>query len=151
MIYQWREGARVANLDAQVIGERLSQIEIRHGELTPEAVVRDAKSKRSPLHSYFEWDDVTAAVEFRKQQARHLIGCIVVAPENEKRESQVRAFVSVSRGGKKSYANVATALSDAELREQVLENARREILAWGERYRQYSEFAPIIEAIDLVA
>jgi hypothetical protein len=43
------------------------------GELTPDAVVADAKRKDSPLHGYFEWDDKQAGHKFRLMQARRLI------------------------------------------------------------------------------
>lgn len=43
------------------------------GSLTAEEVVRRAKSKRSPLHKFFEWEDEVAAHAYRIEQARELI------------------------------------------------------------------------------
>ena len=46
------------------------------GKLTPELVVQSARSKNSPLHDYFDWDDKVAGVHWRIQQARELIRSI---------------------------------------------------------------------------
>lgn len=48
------------------------------GRLTPEEVVADAKDPKSPLHSYFDWDDDVAARKYRIAQARTLIRSVRV-------------------------------------------------------------------------
>ena len=46
----------------EAVKKRLIEIEEANGgRLTPDAVVRDAKRKDSPLHSCFEWDVKKAA------------------------------------------------------------------------------------------
>ena len=57
----------------QAIWERLRALEEKHGTLTVDAVVTEAKKKTSPLHGEFQWDDEKAAHEYRKEQARKLI------------------------------------------------------------------------------
>lgn len=44
-----------------------------HGVVTPEHVVDAARDPESPLHGYFEWDDVEAAEAHRRDQARALL------------------------------------------------------------------------------
>lgn len=41
--------------------EHLQSLADRHGRLTPEIVVSDARKKDSPLNGYFEWDIKKAA------------------------------------------------------------------------------------------
>lgn len=53
---------------------RLEKIRLQNGGvLTPDAVVKDAKNRNSPLHEHFEWDDTKAAYQYRLDQARELI------------------------------------------------------------------------------
>jgi hypothetical protein len=51
----------------------LAAIEQKHGRLTPTLVVQEARNEESPLHKEFTWDDSTAAVQWREQQAREII------------------------------------------------------------------------------
>jgi hypothetical protein len=51
---------------------RLKQLE-SNGTLTASAVLADARDPRSPLNSWFDWDDSSAAEKYRLAQARRLI------------------------------------------------------------------------------
>lgn len=53
--------------------DHLQTLETADGRLTPDAVVDDARSKASPLHDLFEWDNKKAASAWRIQQAREVI------------------------------------------------------------------------------
>lgn len=54
--------------------QALDALADRHnGELTPEIVVEAARDPGSPLHSYFDWNNDTAAHKFRLEQGRRLI------------------------------------------------------------------------------
>lgn len=54
---------------------------IRHtSTLTPENVVEYARDEDAYIHRYFEWDDISAAWEYRKHTARKLIKSIHVIP-----------------------------------------------------------------------
>lgn len=57
----------------QAVMRRLRELSGENGTLTPEAVVADATSPTSVLHSCFEWDDTKAAHQHRLDQARGLI------------------------------------------------------------------------------
>lgn len=61
------------------IKARLEQIRAKAGGvLRPDDVVKDARSKSSPLHDEFEWSDSAAAEKFRLSQARELIRSVTV-------------------------------------------------------------------------
>ena len=51
--------------------------------LTAEAIVEQAKKKKSELHEFFEWDDTKAAEQWRIQQARILINEVKVLSNQE--------------------------------------------------------------------
>lgn len=147
--YAWRPGAHIS-IDAQKAGEELEDIRRFHnGRLTAEEVLERAKDDKNPLHDHFTWDDTVAAVNWRKGEAGQLIRSITIDISTSNLETMpVRAFVSVEREGDRSYTSTAHAMSDKELRQQVLARAMRELLAWKERYREFEILAKIFAAIE---
>lgn len=77
-----------APLDTEEVGKELSKL----GNFTPTDVLDIAKSPKSPLHKYFEWDDSKAAHAYRLTQARHLVLSIGL----ESGGNQMRAFDSMA-------------------------------------------------------
>lgn len=148
--YKWAGSEGIRGLKAQQVGEALEDIRTHHnGRLTPELVVDAAKDKKSPLYRYFEWDDAKAGTNWRKTQASLLIRSITIVVEVKKgKQPKLRAFVSVKRGTDRSYTSIAHAMSDEDLRKQVLADAWNELEAWRTRYANLSEFAKIHAAID---
>lgn len=150
-VYKWKPGSRL-KINAKVAGAELERIRTKHnGRLTPEAVLKEAGAKNSPLHKAFEWDDGEAASKFRLQQASYLIRSIEVIVERQKSKtkgSNVRAFVSVKRERDRSYTSLAHAMSDKDLREQVIAQAWEELQAWRRRYEKLSEFSKVFAVID---
>lgn len=149
MVYKWKPGARV-KLDAQVVGEQLEAIRVRSGgELTARMVLEEARNEASPLHDGFEWDDEVAAEQWREGQARHMITTITVVPVADKAgAAPVRAFVSVVRDERRSFTSITHAMSDDELRRQVLAQAWEELRGWQDRYKEYQELAGIFTVIE---
>lgn len=148
MTYQWRGQNRLP-VKAQAAGEEIEHLRKRaNGPLQPAAVVDAARDEKAVLHPCFEWDDSLAAERHREDQARYLIGALVVkvAPKGVEREA--RAFVNVVQEDQQGYTALHVALSDAELRKQVLARAWAELKTWQERYRTYSELAEVHAAID---
>lgn len=149
--YAWRPGSRVS-IDPQRAGRELESIrKADGGELTPQSVVDRARSANSSLHDHFEWDDALAAEQHRLSQAGELIRSITidVSRSNIEAPKQVRAFVNVVREGRRHYTSTLVALSDGELRAQVLAKAWADLEAWRERHAELTEFARIFSAIDL--
>jgi len=64
------------------------------GARTADDLVKAARAKRSPLHSWFEWDDETCGIGFRLEQARELwrAGPIHVRTEDA-RDFRVNEYV----------------------------------------------------------
>ena len=126
MIYKWKDGAQ-SRVAAQTAGEELERIRIRqNGRLEAADVVRESRDPDAPLHLAFEWDDQRAAEAHREDQARYMIRSITVSmPKGNGDDVPIRAFVSVIRDTDRSYTSTAHALSDVELRQQVLDGAWR--------------------------
>lgn len=147
--YAWRPGSRIS-IDAEKAGRELASIERKEGELTPAVVLERAKSANSSLHNHFEWDDGVAAEQYRLGQAGELIRSIVVdvSRSNVEPPKPTRAFVSVEREGQRSYVGVQRAMSDDDLRRQVLQRAWAELSAFRARYADLKELAGVFAAMD---
>lgn len=146
MIYTWKYGAHTAKLNAQRVGERLELLRERNGQLTAQITVDDARPPESLMHPHFEWNDQTAADEYRLEQARSLIRSVVVLPDDEGdlNRKPVRAFVVISEFGEQGYTSTYLAMSDEVLRKQVLARALRELQQWEERYHELQELAELM-------
>jgi hypothetical protein len=151
MVYRWKEGSRLP-VSAQVAGEHLERLQAQQGgRLTPLDVVRDARKRSSPLHPAFEWDDSKAAAIYREERARYILRSLVVViatrePDKGEADCPVRAFVNVERDSESFYTPTVTALSDEELRRQVLEDALRELHVWEQKYRDLKELVAVFTA-----
>ena len=78
----------------EAIEARLRALYEKNGKrLTPELVVRDARSPSSPLHGCFEWDDSAAAEAWREQQARTLMRSVVYQVQTETRVVETVQYV----------------------------------------------------------
>src|SRR5207302_1962541 len=73
MIYQFRKGFSIRNVEAQIVGDELYRIRnANDGKLRPEDVVQWAAELDSPIHACFTWGSEQAAHLFRLQEARVL-------------------------------------------------------------------------------
>lgn len=148
--YAWRPGSRIS-LDPEKAGRELENIRTTNdGRLTPVDVVDRARSANSALHEHFEWDDERAAEQHRLAQAGELIRSITVdiSRSNVEPPKHIKAFVSVEREEGRSYTSTLHAMSDKDLRRQVLEAAWRELLAIRQKYAGLEELARVFAAID---
>ncbi len=150
-VYEWKGGYHAPKIKAQVVGEHLDRIKEQRGSLTADIVLADAKRKRSPIHKVFDWNDTTAAHKFRLGEAGRLIRCInITHVDDHAVDGIVRAFVYVSSEADE-YVNVVDAMSDPVMRAEVIERAKREVMAWGARYEHLRKFSKLIAGIlDLI-
>jgi hypothetical protein len=78
------------SFDRGAVEDRIRELYDKHGRVTPDLVIEDAKDKKSPLHQCFEWDVQAAALEAWRETARRLIRSVKV----------VRTFEDVKFTGK---------------------------------------------------
>lgn len=154
----FRSGFRLPqDVDAATAAERLLSLHEKHGHLTPEQVLADATRKTSPLHSFFQWDDATAAHEHRKWQARHLLGSLIITVRRpDGAPVQVRQFMHVevaapSRDDEANtvprYMELNAVLSDDDLRQQQVDAAMAELGKWAARWAVLNELEPCFRSI----
>jgi hypothetical protein len=132
----------------------LQQICENHdGVLTAELVLREAKKKTSPLHTYFQWDDSEAAKQYRLIQAGDLIRRVKVTySPREDVSYKVRAFFNVvsTEEGEESmniYVPIKDALNTPSYREQLLAEAKRDSETFVKKYKVLNEVKDIINTI----
>jgi hypothetical protein len=133
--------------NVKVIKE-LNRISLENGGLLlPEDVVKAAKIKTSPLHKHFEWDNTRAAAEYRLWQARQLISvCVQILPGVTE---PVSCFTSLStdRSNGGGYRTTVAVCSNAELREQMLQDALHDLNTLQRRYAHLRQLTEVFSAI----
>lgn len=148
MVYKFKEGSKLPQRKAQVVGERLEKIR-QKTELTAHTVLDDAVKQNSPLHELFEWNDETAAEEYRLGQARHLLHSVVVELEGPSGEATTtRAFVVVTGERQNVYESVQVAMQDEDMRRQVLLRAWAELERWRKKYAELEDLAAVFRVMD---
>jgi hypothetical protein len=148
--YSWKPNSQIP-VDAEKAGQHIELLQQRRGgQVTPKDILEDARSNKSPLHDAFEWSDDKAAEQFRMQQARHILQSIIIEVKikHGKPATPMRAFVNVTKRGESTYVGLQTAMSDKELRAQVIDRAWSELVSWRDRYQEYQELAKMVGAID---
>jgi hypothetical protein len=148
--YTWRPGSQI-RLDPGKAGREMEDVRRQNGgELTPKNLLERARSGNSAVHDHFEWDDGVAAEHHRLSQAGELIRAIAidVTRSNIEPPKPIRAFVSVEREGVRSYTSTVHAMSDVDLRRQVLAKAFADLEVWRQKHADLVEFARIFAAID---
>lgn len=149
MIFQWKDGARAHGLKAQAVGEHLERLRESHGILTANLVVDDAKAPSSPIHKAFEWNDLTAAREYRLVQARDLLRSVVVVVEGASEDTTpTRAFVVVSTGDDDVFTSLHVAMADASMRAELVARALKELQTWQRKYQELKELSSVFKAIE---
>lgn len=136
------------------IGKELKRIAKENdGILDPEVVISEAKSKKSPLHDSFTWDNTEAAHQFRLEQARHLIRVCVQVEDVNGKDVEYRVFVSLSDERKEEgtgYRIMTDVLSDEDLRRQLLLDAKNEMFCFQQKFSRLAELSKVFSAMKKV-
>lgn len=143
MTYKFRDGYR-SSISAEIAGQELERIRRAEGHCQPETVVEAARPEDAPLHPAFEWNDSIAAEEHRKSQARAIIRSVIVVHQKADGSSvAVRGYLNVNlEGVGTTYVAAAQAMTDADLRAQVLADAIRGLEAWRQRFAELNDLTP---------
>jgi hypothetical protein len=151
--YSYRRGFNF-KVPAQVVGETLEEL-AHTGELTSARFLDVSRPEDAPTHNLFEWNDSVAAERYRLQQATVAINSVEVQIVNESTATAISqaAFVNViskapARTGE--FAPIDVALSDANMRNALLQNALKELQSFRRKYSQLSELTAVFTEIKKV-
>lgn len=120
---------------AATIDNELERIYRRDGEVSPESILESARSPKSPLHQYFEWDDSLAAERYRLEQARQmimrskLIVQLVEARKKPPTNVTVRKFLPTGQKTRK-FKMRPEVLSDDDARAALIDDHIKRLIAW---------------------
>lgn len=143
MVYQWKVSG-IIPVDAQVAGEELDRIYQENGKLEPSKIVEESRLETAPLHKCFEWNDEVAAEKYRENQAQTIIRMITTVVETDnKKPVEVRAFVSTEN----DYEPITVVLNSEDKKMALLDDAKRELKMFINKYETLSELCGIISAI----
>lgn len=145
MKYKAADKTQFTDKDAQLIGTFIEKT-FPNG-VKPKELVDAARPRSSPIHKYFTWDDSIAAENYRLQEARKLVSCLIVEIDDR----PMRAFhnVRIEKLGK-TYVNFRTASANEDLWDQVIAQALNEVRIWKQKYQTYQQFKPIFMGIQKV-
>ena len=106
-----------------MVGSTIEKLRKKNGGFLQAMNVVDASRKKSdPLHHFFEWNDTAAGEKWREQQARVLIGSVVVEVEIDGQTVGQRALESVHiKGGSTAYTNLDTVMKNPNFRKQMVD------------------------------
>ena len=127
--------------------DEIQAIHDRYGRLTPELVLKEARSPDHPLHNRFEWNDAVASERYRLDQARGLIRKVRVVyktADSDGSERSVRAFHAVQTPAGHVFESLEKIEQDPLTRQMVLANMEREWKALFRRYQNFSEFLDLV-------
>jgi hypothetical protein len=146
-VFDFRSGKSIKGLNPQEVGENLERIRAKNdGTLTPDLVLSEVeKDKSHPLRDAFEWDDTKAAHQHRLLQARKLIVSVRVLNTSN---GPTTAFVSVRTPDKgRNYVPTIEALSDDDLRERLLSDARQMVESLERRYAHLKGMGDLLDRL----
>lgn len=148
--YRWKSQAtEIKGGNVQLIGQRLAELVEAHGDrLKPQVIVDEARSKKSPLHMLFTWDDKHAAELYRRVEARKVMQQIQIVIDDDAAPQPM--FISVIETisedeEERAYVTTARVLSDAVLTRQVLERAYDEMRTFRDKYGHFKELAKVAD------
>ena len=151
--YSYRRGFNF-KVSAQVVGETLEEL-AQTGELTSARFLDVSRPEDAPTHNLFEWNDSVAAERYRLQQATVAINSVEVQIVNESTATAISqaAFVNViskapARTGE--FTPIDVALSDANMRNALLQNALKELQSFRRKYSQLNELTAVFAEIKKV-
>jgi hypothetical protein len=139
--YEWKTGWLYEKVDPQKVGEELDRIEAKSsGVLETEAVLEYAESRpRSALYKCFEWDDEKAAHLYRKATVYRIVNNLRVKRVSGGKVALYRKRYHLRSAG--GYVSKTEIEQDAEAGEELLVQAKAELLSWLERFEELQDLA----------
>jgi len=121
-----------------------------NGILTPDIVLTDAEAGKSPLRSYFTWDDHSAARRHRLSEAGQLIQrykFVIVATEGK--VVKVAALEKIEPGpkGETQYRHIEDIMDDEEEYAALVRRVKAQLDSLRRRYESIVELKAVWKAI----
>ena len=128
IIADWKPGfsSLYNGVEVQKVADEIMTITDEFESATPQQIVDKARDERTELHKCFTWDDAEAAEKYRRDEARHLVRCIVIKREEPSEDKPVvRLFHKVESG--QGYKPATVIIRKQDEYEMLLSRARADI------------------------
>ena len=154
---KWRKGS-IFKADAKAALKEIEALNKRHGGYAPDgSLVEHARNPKSVLHNEFEWDDEVASNKFRLITEKNIKRSLVVVTEKlndgQAEPTEIRLFqrAKVECNGKpqRIWLNTFDMMKDPHGRQQLVDNAKKELEAFTNKYKALSELSDVLEPINL--
>ena len=154
-VASWKPGFEFAyKADPNKVYEEIQSL----GETcSKEDIVNKARDASTELHSCFEWNDSKAAEKYRLYQANDIVRHLYLVrqetdeedAEQEDRKITVNQFRCFSNLGKNNeYESTIQIVRNEDKYQLLLEQAKRELRAFKQKYAVLKELKPILDLID---
>lgn len=133
----------VGELSPEEVFNELSRIKAENNnKLSPEAVIKFSKDKKSKFHSQFTWDNKLAAQKWRVQEANEIIQAVVIQNDDgvEKPAYKVKVTMAPSRAAK--------IYSDTVDDEFVKEQVKNTLISIWQRHKTISDYSIVWKSVE---
>lgn len=125
-------------------------------EPTKEQIVEMARDPEKECHDLFEWDDTTAAQNWRKEQAGLILRNLKVEFIQEldldvepKKFTPCRLFYG-NPVNTEGFVAITKVMGNKDMYDQLLERAKMEIKSFRKKYAMLKELDALFEMIDMI-
>lgn len=110
---------------AKIFGNRIEQlIKKCGGSVKPLDIIQDARSPKSPLHSFFDWNDDSAAEKWRLHQARMMLSQVMETVLVQGKQNEFRSFHNVRITDKETaYVTLKKVIDTPNYTQQLIDDA----------------------------
>lgn len=151
-----KKGAPFPESAKEIVGNELLRIQKKNGGiLNPHDVVKEAGSKKSPLHSYiFNCSMDQAAENWFLHRARLMINHIEIIYVEKAVKVNRPLFINIrntagneEEESSRGYIDYVTVASKEEYRRQALQDALNQLIHWKTKYGWLKELSGVVEKI----
>jgi hypothetical protein len=104
--------------EAQIV--RVRELETARGEITPRAIVEDAKAKTSPLHPLFEWNKTKAAEAHWLVIAREVIVSVTLVVTTSEHQIKAPHYMRDPQAQGQGYRSVVALRTEPDQAREAL-------------------------------
>lgn len=150
MKIKWKNPSYYKNVSAEKVYTEITELGSKNKDetVTLQAIVDKARDEKSELHKCFEWNDTIAAEKYRQQQARVImINLVKVQEFDDNKERVIRTHVNIQRGTHE-YKPIEYVVKHKDEYTMLLERAKKELIAFKNKYSQLSELTELMKILE---
>ena len=144
--WQWADGGPVPRVSAQTFGEFVEQLRGTDDGVIAKQIVEAARSRRSPIHNLFLWDDAREAELYRVVKARHYLGRLMRVDVKSGAPSAREYHIIIN--GSQKYMPRENIIGNDDRMVQVLRQIEADLGRDITRYRTWLVLTPAGEHFD---